>query len=63
MLSIESEAKLDNPLDSDNVIKHLKEVISPLPVNIPIKLVIYKQYEKQAVDNLLQLYQTLNKQT
>jgi hypothetical protein len=61
MLSIESEEKLDNPLDSDNVINHLKEVISPLPVNIPIKLVIYKQYEKQAVDNLLQLYQTLNK--
>jgi hypothetical protein len=62
MLNIESEAKLDNPLDSDNVIKHLKAVISPLPVSIPIKLVIYKQYEKQAVNSLFQLYQALNKQ-
>jgi len=62
MLGIESEAKLDNPLDSDNVIKHLKAVISPLPVSIPIKPVIYKQYEKQAVNSLFQLYQTLNKQ-
>ncbi|MFT7235401.1 MAG: hypothetical protein ACI9QV_000978 [Methylophagaceae bacterium] len=62
MLSIESEVKLDNPLDSVNVINHLKEVISPLPINISIKLVIYKQYEKQAVNNLFQLYQTLNKQ-
>lgn len=62
MLNIESEAKLDNPLDSDNVINHLKEIISPLPVSISVKLVIYKQYEKQAVNNLLQLYQTLNKQ-
>ena len=62
MLGIESEAKLDNPPDSDNVINHLKAVISPLPVSIPIKLVIYKQYEKQAVNSLFLLYQSLNKQ-
>ncbi len=62
MLGIESEAKLDNPLDSDNLITHLKKAISPLPVSIPIKLAIYKQYEKQAVNSLFQLYQTLNKQ-
>jgi len=62
MANIDRDAPLDNPFDSDNVINHLKEVISPLPVNIPIKLVIYKQYEKRAVDSLLQLYQTLNKQ-
>lgn len=62
MLKMENEAKLDNPFEADNVIKHLKEVISPLPVSIPIKLVIYKQYEIQAVNSLLKLYQAINKQ-
>lgn len=62
MANINNKVTLDNPLDSSNVINHLKEVISPLPVSTAIKLVIYKQYEKQAVDSLFQLYQSLNKQ-
>jgi hypothetical protein len=62
MANIENNVALNSPLDSSNVINHLKEMISPLPVSIVIKLVIYKQYEKQAVDSLFQLYQSLNKQ-
>lgn len=62
MANINNNVTLDNPFDSSNVINHLKEVISPLPVSISIKLVIYKQYEKQAVDSLCQLYQALNSQ-
>ena len=61
MLQRTNQSDIDNPLDSDNVIEHLKNVISPLHVSLPIKLVIYKQYEKQAVTNLLKLYQSLNK--
>lgn len=62
MLSLNNDIKVNNPLGTDNIINHLKAVISPLPLDIPIKLVMYKQYEKKSVDSLLRLYQILNKQ-
>ncbi|RKZ81130.1 MAG: hypothetical protein DRQ35_00865 [Gammaproteobacteria bacterium] len=60
MLDIDSVIAIDNPLSPDSIIKHLKYVISPLPVSISIKLVIYKQFELQAVAELGRLYQKLN---
>ena len=60
MLNIDSVIAIDNPLSPDSIIKHLKYVISPLPVSISIKLVIYKQFELQAVTELGKLYQQLN---
>jgi uncharacterized protein DUF1631 len=60
MLNTNSAITIRNPLSPDSITKHLKYIISPLPVSISIKLVIYKQFELQAVSELGELYQQLN---
>jgi len=61
MLNMADGNIIDNPLSPDRMVKHLKDVISPLPVSITIKIVIYKQFELHAVGKLIILYQQLNK--
>lgn len=62
MMNSTSDVIINNPLAPDSMVKRLKQVITPLPISISIKLVIYKQFEKEAVAELGGLYHRLNDQ-